>query len=102
MRGHEPFVDAEGRVRAHVWLSGVVQGVGFRAAVQRRARELGLTGWVRNLPDGRVELVAEGDVPRVEALLDFCRVGPRGAHVTGMEVEYEHPAGDLMAFRIVG
>ena len=83
----------------HVWVSGLVQGVGFRAAVQRRAREMGLSGWVRNLPDGRVELVAEGPPDRLEALLEFCKVGPRGARVTGLEVRHEPPEG-LEGFRI--
>ncbi|MCL6553967.1 MAG: acylphosphatase [Firmicutes bacterium] len=66
-------------VRAHVWVRGRVQGVGFRFFVARHARELGLAGWVRNLPDGRVELVAEGPQAAVDALLALAEPDPRVA-----------------------
>ncbi len=80
-------------VRAHVWVRGRVQGVGFRFFVVRHARELGLAGWVRNLPDGRVELVAEGPAAAVDTLLRLVERGPAGAVVTGVETRWEPPAG---------
>lgn len=68
-------------------VSGGVQGVGFRDAAQRRARALGVLGWVRNADDGTVSVHAEGDGGAVEALLDFLRAGPRGAAVAEVAVE---------------
>ena len=73
---------AEGR---HLLVSGIVQGVGYRAFADRAARELGLTGWVRNLDDGRVEIYAEGESPALEAFESRCRRGPRSAEVSGLE-----------------
>jgi acylphosphatase len=70
-----------------------VQGVFFREATRRRASTLGVAGWVRNRPDGAVEAVFEGDPDAVEAMLAFCRQGPRGARVEGVEVTEEEPQG---------
>jgi acylphosphatase len=67
-------------------VSGRVQGVFFRGATQARMRELGLRGWVRNLPDGRVEAVAEGEDAALAHALEFLKRGPRGASVAGVEV----------------
>jgi acylphosphatase len=75
---------ARRRVRAVV--RGIVQGVGFRAAVEDAAAGLGVAGWVRNTVEGTVEVEVEGDGGAVEAMLAFLRVGPRAARVTGMEV----------------
>jgi acylphosphatase len=86
--------------RVHVWVSGRVQGVWFRGATQRRMRELGLTGWVRNLSDGRVEAVVEGDSARVEDALAFLRRGPPGARVEQVEVRDEPAKGDLTDFEL--
>ena len=74
------------RVRAFV--SGRVQGVGFRYFTQHEARRLGLNGYVRNLPDGRVEVVAEGSRRALEALVSALREGPAGAWVRGVQVEW--------------
>lgn len=74
-----------------------MQGVGFRVAVARRARGIG--GWVRNLPDGRVEAVFEGPDDAVEALVAFCRVGPRGAEVSSVEV-FDEEAERLSSFEV--
>ena len=71
------------RVRAVV--RGRVQGVGYRASTQHEGARLGLAGWVRNLPDGSVELEAEGPRAALEALLAWCAVGPLGARVVGVE-----------------
>lgn len=86
-------------VRAHVFVSGKVQGVWFRASTKRVAESLGLSGWVRNLPDGRVEAVFEGDEESVRKAVDWCRKGPEGAVVTHLEVMYEPPEG-LESFEI--
>ncbi|MBC7338593.1 MAG: acylphosphatase [Firmicutes bacterium] len=86
-------------VRAHVYISGHVQGVFFRATTREQADRLGVAGWVRNLPDGRVEAVLEGPRPAVHACLQWCHHGPPGARVTGVEVEWEAPRGER-AFRV--
>jgi acylphosphatase len=74
-----------------------VQGVGFRCAVRERACSRGVAGYVRNLPGGEVEAVFEGDADAVEALVEYCRRGPRGADVAGVDVDDVPPAG-LTAF----
>jgi acylphosphatase len=66
---------------------GRVQGVGYRASAAHEARRLGLRGWVRNLPDGTVETAARGDAAAVDAFVAWLRQGPRGARVTGVDVE---------------
>lgn len=73
-------------IRAHVIVSGRVQAVWFRDSTRQCARELGLGGWVRNLPDGRVEASFEGEADRVEKALDFVRRGPPQARVDGVEI----------------
>jgi acylphosphatase len=88
------------KARAHVYMSGRVQGVFFRSETQDEARRLGLTGWVRNLPDGRVEAVFEGEKEKVDALIDFCRRGPTGARVTNAEVAWENYEGIYKSFII--
>jgi len=80
--------------RRHVWVSGRVQGVWFRDACAREATALGVRGWVRNLADGRVEAVFEGDEPAVAALVEWCRTGPPRARVAGVEVQDEAPVGE--------
>jgi len=80
---------------------GFVQGVGFRFAVERAARSRGVAGWVRNQPDGTLEAVFEGEPEGVEALVDFCREGPRGAGVERVDVFSESPDG-LAGFRVTG
>jgi acylphosphatase len=79
---------------------GRVQGVGFRASCARRARDMGLAGWVRNLPDGSVEAVFEGDDDQVDAITAWCGRGPSMAKVEGVETFAEHPAGDGSGFHI--
>jgi len=87
--------------RRRVVVHGYVQGVGFRYAVQRAAESRDLAGWVRNRPDGTVEAAFEGEPDDVEALVDFCRRGPRGAEVERLEVERESAEG-LSGFRVDG
>ena len=82
-------------------MHGFVQGVGFRFAVERAARSRGVAGWVRNRPDGTVEAVFEGEPEDVDALVLFCRAGPRGAEVKRVDVVPESPDG-LAGFRVTG
>jgi acylphosphatase len=77
-----------------VLVRGRVQGVFFRAEARARAESLDLAGSVRNLPDGAVEAVFEGDPERVESMVDWCRRGPEGASVEGVEVSSEEPTGE--------
>jgi acylphosphatase len=80
---------------------GFVQGVGFRFAVERTAQSRGVAGWVRNRRDGTVEAVFEGGPTEVDALVDFCRRGPRGAEIDHLDVVAEAPEG-LSGFRVSG
>ncbi len=75
--------------RAHVFVNGMVQGVFFRSRTKQKADALDVKGWVRNLPDGRVEAVFEGEEQAVKAMIDFCKHGPQGAEVTGADVKLE-------------
>ena len=75
--------------RLHVWIKGIVQGVFFRDSTRRVANDLGLTGWARNLPDGRVEAVFEGERQDCEKALEFVRVGPPSARVTNVDEAWE-------------
>jgi acylphosphatase len=86
--------------RAYVVISGSVQGVGFRYATRGRASSLGLAGWVRNRPDGRVEAVFEGDSERVESMVRWCRRGPSGASVEDVDVTWEEPVGEDDRFTV--
>ncbi|PSQ33516.1 acylphosphatase [Halobacteriales archaeon SW_10_68_16] len=82
------------RTRAHVYVSGRVQGVYFRATTREEAREAGVDGWVRNLPDGRVEAVFEGPREDVEEMVAFCHEGSSTARVEDVEVTYEDLQGE--------
>jgi len=84
--------------RIHVYVSGVVQGVFFRHHTKERALELGVTGWVRNLPDGRVEAVFEGEDGSVDRIIAFCRKGPPGAHVAEVELKEGSWTGEFRDF----
>jgi acylphosphatase len=86
--------------RLEIVISGRVQGVWFRASTRDEARRLGLLGWVRNLPDGRVEAVFEGDEDRLSRMLDWCRRGPPGARVHNVEATRARATGDFQDFSI--
>jgi len=86
--------------RVHAIVSGLVQGVSYRASTATEARRLGVTGWVRNRDDGTVELEAEGPDDRIAALLAWCERGPTYARVTGVAVEERDPSGGETAFAI--
>jgi acylphosphatase len=81
---------------ARVWVavSGRVQGVFFRDETRRRARSLGVAGWVANRPDGSVEAVFEGRRDAVESMVEWCRRGPSGAHVDDVQAAWEDPRGE--------
>lgn len=85
-------------VRAHVTISGMVQGVFFRASTHEAAKKFGLSGWVRNLPDGRVEAVFEGEEEKVREMVDWCGRGPPSAEVSGVEVDYGPASGEFSGF----
>ena len=89
------------KARAHVLVSGIVQGVFYRSSARDEARRNGLTGWVRNLPSGRVEAVLEGPRERVAAVISWCRQGPSGADVSDVDVEWEPYSGEFDCFSIV-
>jgi acylphosphatase len=82
-----------------VWVRGVVQGVFFRESARREAERLGLRGWVRNLPDGRVEAVFEGPAADVETAVAWCRHGPPAARVDHVEA-IEEPVRGEVAFHV--
>ncbi len=86
-------------MRKRLVVHGAVQGVFFRATARRRADDLGVAGWVRNCPDGTVEAVVEGDPDAVERMVRFCRVGPEGARVDGMD-EHDEPVEGLEGFGV--
>jgi acylphosphatase len=87
--------------RAHVVVRGRVQGVFFRAETRNRAASLGLSGWVRNNPDGSVEAVFEGDRERVESMVEWSRRGPGHAKVEDVDLTWENPEG-LDGFDVQG
>ncbi len=88
-------------VRAHLYISGRVQGVFFRYETCRLAKKLGVTGWVKNLSDDRVEAVFEGENETVQRLIRFCHHGPSAAKVTNVEIRYEPPKGGSQNFIIL-
>lgn len=88
------------QARVHLKLHGSVRDVGFRFFIQRKASALGLTGWVRNRPDGIVELVVEGDKTAVEHCIEDCRKGPLFARVEKVEVDWQKPTGEFTRFEV--
>lgn len=84
---------SEGRERAHVYVSGRVQGVFFRDSARQEADRLGLSGWISNTPDGRVESVFEGGSPAVREMIQWCWEGSGEASVENVETEFEEPVG---------
>ncbi len=88
------------KVRVHLRVEGRVQGVFFRASTLDQAIRLGLKGWVRNCPDGFVEVVAEGKRKKIDNLVDWCYHGPPGAHVLGVQLEWQDYKDEFQDFRI--
>ena len=86
--------------RVRLRITGRVQGVGFRYSAGAEARRLGVRGWVRNTPDGAVELLAEGDEPSLRRLVSWCYAGPPGSQVTDVEQDWLAASGEFTDFRI--
>jgi acylphosphatase len=86
--------------RAHVYVSGSVQGVFFRDSARQQAEQLGLAGWVKNLPDGRVEALLEGPPGNVREMIRWCEAGPPHATVEDVDAEFETPGEDLKGFEV--
>ncbi len=84
----------EDRTRVHVFVYGDLDGIDFRHEIADKAKEQGVVGWVRNLPDGRVEAVLEGPRDEVYRVVGLCRAGPAGATVSGVQVDREPPKYD--------
>ena len=87
-------------VRAHLFIEGMVQGVFYRAFTRNLALRLGLTGWVRNLYDGRVEALLEGSRELIEQAIQECRRGPAGASVGNIDVRWEDFSGEFRGFEV--
>jgi acylphosphatase len=90
----------EGGERAHVYVSGQVQVVFVRDSAREKAEQLGLAGWVRNIPDGRVEALFEGPSKKVREMVRWCEEGPSHAEVESVETEFEASRGDLTGFEV--
>ena len=88
------------KARAHVIISGRVQGVFFRVETQRAADRIGVSGWVRNRSDGTVEAVFEGDRERVDAVLQWCKEGPAHSNVIDVNVSWSDYKGEFLSFEI--
>ncbi len=86
------------KARVHVFVSGIVQGVFFRQKTKQQAEKLSVNGWVRNLPDGRVEAVFEGEEAAVKQLEEFCHHGPPSAVVTNVDSMWETYRGEFSGF----
>lgn len=87
-------------MKKHIFISGRVQGVGFRHFTKTSARSLGVKGWVKNLPDGRVEAVLQGDEKLVNQLIEKCKKGPRSAYVQQIEVDEEQNEESYSSFDV--
>ncbi len=87
-------------IRVHVFISGKVQGVFFRSGTKEKAEELGVSGWVRNLADGRVEAVFEGEEGSVKRMIAWCRKGPEYARVDDVKVISENYTGEFKGFTL--
>ena len=90
----------ETAVRVHIWVKGLVQGVGFRAFVADSAVHIGVNGWVRNVQWNMVETIAEGSREQVDQFTRVVRIGPRASRVDDCRVEEEIPTGEFTSFHI--
>jgi acylphosphatase len=86
--------------RLHIIIEGIVQGVFFRASTIEESSKLGLTGWVMNCSDGRVEAVFEGEIDKIEQIIEWCKKGPPGAVVSNVETVLERATGEYDSFTI--
>ena len=86
--------------RVHLFISGTVQGVFFRAHTRNRAQSLKLTGWVKNMDDGRVEVVVEGIRSKINEFISWCHKGPAAASVLGVDVIWQQATGEFTDFQV--
>ena len=86
--------------RAHIIVHGIVQGVFFRANTVKAARELGLKGYARNMPDGTVEIVAEGPKDNIDKLIDYCKKSPGASEVSKVHARFEKPKDEFDGFEL--
>lgn len=91
----------EEKIRAHIIVSGRVQGVYFREQTRKRAKKLSVSGWIKNLEDGRVEAIFEGEKEKVEKMVNWARRGPFFAKVSDLEIEWGEHQGEFKSFEIV-
>ena len=89
------------KVRARLFIDGIVQGVGFRHATKTRAERFGIRGFIKNLSEGGVEVLFEGEQNAVDRMIEFCKIGPFGSKVTEVEIRWEEYAGEFKDFRIM-
>ncbi|MDR1993495.1 MAG: acylphosphatase [Nitrososphaerota archaeon] len=89
------------KIRVHVYVSGRVQGVYFRQGTKNHAQGQDITGWVRNLDDGRVEAVFEGEQSAVQVLIKYCTQGPKDALVKNVDTIWELYQGEFQSFDII-
>ena len=90
----------EEKIRAHIIVSGRVQGVYFREQTRKGAKKLDISGWVKNLEDGRVEAIFEGEKGKVEKMIDWVRQGPAFANVKDIELEWQEHKGEFKNFKV--
>ncbi len=86
--------------RLHLKIYGLVQEVNYRTGARRKVHELGLAGWVKNMPDGTVETVAEGEEETLNQYIQWCKKGPPSARVEEVREKWEEPTGEFQGFRI--
>jgi len=100
VRVHPPKFSKEKFGRAHIFISGFVQGVFFRSNTYQKAKEIGIFGWIRNLGDGRVEAVFEGEKEKVEKIIEWVKGGPERARVDNVEINWEEYREEFDNFEI--
>ena len=88
-------------MQAHIFIKGFVQGIGFRGFVRSHGRKLGLTGWVQNDPDGRVEVLAQGPKDKLQILINLCEKGPFLSEVKSVEVSWQEKEENFASFEIL-
>jgi len=88
------------KIRVHIFVSGLVQRVFFRANTVETARKLGITGWVRNSPNGQVEAIFEGDRENIQKMIEWAKKGPPSAKVDGIKVDWQEYKGEFNNFEI--
>jgi len=88
------------KIRVHIFVSGLVQRVFFRANTVETARKLGITGWVRNSPNGQVEAIFEGDRENIQKMIEWAKKGPPSAQVDGIKVDWQEYKGEFNNFEI--